>query len=99
MPPDRVEGYVWLDVAVNLAPYQSEILTSALSERDRVREFLTPIQVENAERRAGTLVSPSFSRSTTQRRSWFGTGRFMTFPDYIQNARLREAHARAACSI
>jgi TPR repeat protein len=61
MPADQMEGYVWLDVAVNLAPYYSEILESALRERDRVRELLTPIQVRNAGRRADELLSLLFS--------------------------------------
>jgi hypothetical protein len=61
MPADQMEGYVWLDVAVNLAPYYSEILESALRERDSVRELLTPIQVRNAGRRADELLSLLFS--------------------------------------
>jgi Sel1 repeat len=61
MAPDRLEGYLWLDLAVKLAPYHSEILQAALRERDQIRETLTPIQVENMDGKAEELSSEFFS--------------------------------------
>lgn len=57
IPADRLEAYVWFDIAADLANSFSETMRSALRERDRIREELTPLQVQEARHRAATLLS------------------------------------------
>jgi uncharacterized protein len=52
---DRIKAYAWLELAVGLAVHATPIMQTALIERDRVRELLTPVQVETASRLADQL--------------------------------------------